>query len=93
MAQRDKNGETASQRIARKTFEQGMKAWFKDANTQNRYGNIYLYGTKIAEYRVDSVKYLFIVKNHDFVGSRLTKERKQALINEANKRNVTVKYV
>lgn len=85
MAQRDKNGETASERIARK-FLAG-----EEVNECNTYTikivngtNLILYNSRIA-WLNDARDYLHIYDDHQFSGSRLTKERKHAIITQAKR--------
>lgn len=92
MAQRDKNGENASERIARK-FLDGQT--INECNTVSTNDsiegivNLLLYNSLIARYCKETKK-LLINNDHQFSGSRLTKERKHALEIEANKLNITV---
>lgn len=100
MNQRDKNGETASERIARKVFEgEGVS----ECNTVTVYKpsskagcfhvNIILYGTPIARLFLnteDKPETLRILRNELHLDTRLTRSRKQALRNEAVRRGVKV---
>lgn len=100
MAQRDRNRENASERIARKVFERKQ---VNECNTRTIRNSlplyistdILLYGAKIAElYEEGSTGMckLYIYIGHTQSGTRLTKDRKQALINEARRRNVPVEF-
>jgi hypothetical protein len=91
MAQRDKNGETASERVARR-FLDGDLYGKRDANCELEIANggrIYLtlYGTRIA-YAVSGVVYILTGFKHS--GTKLTKDRQKAVMDLALKRGMTV---
>jgi len=90
MAQRDKNGENASERVARK-FLNGEA--FTDCNTTSTPAclghNLSLYGTQIAW--INGAKTLVrILGDHAFDDSRLTKERKRAIVFLAGRKGIKV---
>lgn len=94
MNMRDKNGETASERCARK-FLNGTLYGQRDCNTEMLVadgGRVYmtLYGTKIA-YRVDNKVYL--LSNFSNSGTMLTKSRQRALERAALNAGLTVEEV
>jgi hypothetical protein len=98
MYMRDKNGEHASQRIARKVFDREQ---VKECNTRTiRNGlplyistDILLHNTKIAEVwecGKTGKRKLYVMNGHQFDGTRLTKARKHELVKRANKLDVEV---
>ena len=97
MAMRDKNNETASQRVARKFFEFSLDR--KDCNTIARRDEIehgvfdcLLYGTTIATLSKNS-KMLYVEKSCSNNMTKLTKDRQHALELEAKKRGYTIVHV
>lgn len=90
MNMRDKNGETASERIARKAFEGHC---FTDCNTtvepeaDSESVAVRLYGTKIASI---GGQYIAFRLAHPCDGTMLTKSRKRALEREALRRGYSV---
>jgi len=92
MYMRDKNGEHASQRVARKFFN-GDLLGKVDCNTSCEIddgGRIYmtLYGTRIA-YAVSGR--LYLLSGFAQSGSALTKARQRALVARAHELGLTVK--
>ncbi len=79
MAQRDKNGETASERIARKFLSgEGVNECNTTTTTEGRKIHLQLYYSRIATFDLKK-RTVFIYNNHQFSGSRLSNERKQAI--------------
>ena len=93
MTQRDKNGDTASERVAKK-FLSGELYGKKDANTTMEVANggrLYMlfYGTRIARAVSGAVH---ILSGFEHSGTKTTKERQHALVVEAQRQGMVVTY-